>query len=396
MIAKLGQTTDPQALVPGDPAVLIEQAREWDRAASSALEVADALHRIRVPSSWEGEASLAFETRMQRIPRAWDQYSEACAQASAVITDYADFLSSAQSQAAAAIARWEEGEAATASAQAAYQRDMNNYWLRGPAGRGLPILVDAGAEIRAEAEAMLADARAMLQAEGDAAAGRLTRIAESAPYEASAWAAGSAVLAFMCQQAVRRSENAGLDALEGVASFGNALISHPDVLLELLAGIGGIAGGATMLLGAGVGTVGSAGTAIAATGALAAAGAATIGAGATAIGDAIRRAGEYADTDSHVHLREGQRRATDGTFTKGNGGSRNPDWYEKEQKGLDRVAKKKNVQVERQQVAASVEGASSRRYYDGLIKNQDGTYTGIEVKSGGGSLPGASVSSMTW
>ena len=83
---------------------------------------------------------------------------------------------------------------------------------------------------------------------------------------------------------------------------------------------------------------------------------------------------------------EGQPRSSDGTFAKGNGGSREPAWYEKEQTGLSKVEKQRGVEVIREQKLAKVEGTERGRYYDGLVKNPDGTYTGIEVKSGGARL----------
>lgn len=41
-------------------------------------------------------------------------------------------------------------------------------------------------------------------------------------------------------------------------------------------------------------------------------------------------------------------------------------------------------QLVRNKVAVKVDGSSQTRYFDGLIKNADGTYTGVEVKSGSG------------
>lgn len=38
--------------------------------------------------------------------------------------------------------------------------------------------------------------------------------------------------------------------------------------------------------------------------------------------------------------------------------------------------------IETRQVRSSVEGSSNGRFYDGLIRNPDGTYTGVEIKGG--------------
>lgn len=54
--------------------------------------------------------------------------------------------------------------------------------------------------------------------------------------------------------------------------------------------------------------------------------------------------------------------------------------YEKH--GLDEVEKDFGRKVIRKQVRAHVKDSDHHRYYDGLIKNPDGTYTAIEIKGG--------------
>jgi hypothetical protein len=70
-------------------------------------------------------------------------------------------------------------------------------------------------------------------------------------------------------------------------------------------------------------------------------------------------------------------------------GDGNRPWADREQVGLDRVADREGVDVIRDQVRATIPGVrkpgastDQPRYYDGLFKNPDGTYTGVEVKSG--------------
>lgn len=65
-------------------------------------------------------------------------------------------------------------------------------------------------------------------------------------------------------------------------------------------------------------------------------------------------------------------------------GSENRPWADREQIGLDRVSERRGVDVIRDQVASRHPSTGDqRRFYDGLYENADGTYTGIEVKSGG-------------
>ena len=55
---------------------------------------------------------------------------------------------------------------------------------------------------------------------------------------------------------------------------------------------------------------------------------------------------------------------------------------DKEKQGLDEVEDEINATVERDRVASSIEGSNQKRYFDGLYKNSDGSYTAVEVKSG--------------
>lgn len=70
-------------------------------------------------------------------------------------------------------------------------------------------------------------------------------------------------------------------------------------------------------------------------------------------------------------------------------GSDNTPWLDKEKMGLDEVSDELGVDVVRDQVRARVDGhhkpgtdTPQSRYFDGLYRNGDGTYTGVEVKSG--------------
>jgi len=70
-------------------------------------------------------------------------------------------------------------------------------------------------------------------------------------------------------------------------------------------------------------------------------------------------------------------------------GSDTRPWTDKEGQGLDEVEADLGLPVMRDQVNASVEGLDRPgtstpqvRRYDGLVQNADGSWTGIEVKSG--------------
>jgi uncharacterized protein YukE len=65
-------------------------------------------------------------------------------------------------------------------------------------------------------------------------------------------------------------------------------------------------------------------------------------------------------------------------------GQESKPWVDKEKIGLDEVEKDAKAPVERQKARSSIEGSDQQRYFDGYIKNNDGTYTAVEVKSGKG------------
>ena len=81
-----------------------------------------------------------------------------------------------------------------------------------------------------------------------------------------------------------------------------------------------------------------------------------------------------------------------------NGDGQRP-WVDTEKIGLDRVAERRRVEVIRDKVRATIEGLrrpgaafDQSRYFDGLFRNADGTYTAIEIKGGTGSRSAAQAS----
>lgn len=64
-------------------------------------------------------------------------------------------------------------------------------------------------------------------------------------------------------------------------------------------------------------------------------------------------------------------------------GDGNRPWVDREKAGLDNVADREGVTIIRDQVASRHPDTGDQiRYYDGLFANADGSYTGVEVKSG--------------
>lgn len=56
---------------------------------------------------------------------------------------------------------------------------------------------------------------------------------------------------------------------------------------------------------------------------------------------------------------------------------------DKEKQGIDEIQDEFGVEVRTERTAGRIEGSDHTRYFDGFFRNDDGTYTAIEVKSGG-------------
>lgn len=190
MPAELGQTTDPKALVPGDPEAVFRAAQDLDKRAKDVDRVGNDLRRIDT-GGWTGDASEAFhEQHRTEVPR-WFQGADSLGVAAQTLTDHANCLSFAQGQALEAIRLWEQGEAETAAARAdhatavadAGARTRANAARGNPAVVTAPAFVDPGVEKRAQAVAILNDARRQLQESGDRGGQALAAEAELAPQD---------------------------------------------------------------------------------------------------------------------------------------------------------------------------------------------------------------------
>ncbi|MBA8822762.1 uncharacterized protein YukE [Saccharopolyspora lacisalsi] len=108
-MAELGETTDPKALVPGDPDGLNDKATKLREEGERFETVGAGLKRVEV-GDWKGEASEAFWSTFSPEPPKWIKVCDATESVSKVLSGYAETLRWAQNQASEAIALWERGE----------------------------------------------------------------------------------------------------------------------------------------------------------------------------------------------------------------------------------------------------------------------------------------------
>ena len=169
--AALGSTMDPTALIVGDTSQLHAAAASLEDEARRAEDVASDLRGVRVPS-WSGNASSAFAADFALAPRRWEAAAESMRTCASAMTDMAGALRVAQSRAADAIARWEAGESATATARNDHEQALDRFarLATGPIMLPVPMFSDPGEAMRQEAQQILADARASLDEAGLAAA----------------------------------------------------------------------------------------------------------------------------------------------------------------------------------------------------------------------------------
>lgn len=108
MTAKLGETSDPKELVPGDPSQLYGSAGQLTKRASAVEAIGDDLHSVRTPG-WNGDASDAFWDDFSPQKSKWYRGADSLRRASAALQDYAGVLEWGQEQAAEAVDLYDAG-----------------------------------------------------------------------------------------------------------------------------------------------------------------------------------------------------------------------------------------------------------------------------------------------
>ena len=197
---QLGQTTDPQLLVHGDPAAITKSAQLLARFAGSFGETAAGLRGIS-PGTWTGSAADGFHARFAPQPGQWQTASSASKQASGALDSYAATVRSAQSQAAHAVSLWEEGQRATQAAVTSYNNQVSTYnnaaraydaalsagRAPGPRPASPGPFTDPGEALREQAQQVLAAARTSRNEAAATAAGTIKTATGTAPPEPPAW-----------------------------------------------------------------------------------------------------------------------------------------------------------------------------------------------------------------
>lgn len=240
-MTELGQTDDPRALIPGDPAAVGNDASSLAIYGDLLHDAAAGLRRIDTADGWSGAAADNFRAAFRGHPDKWQRAGDAFHNAAAALDTYATTLSETQQRAADAIQLWNRARAATTNAQVQHAADVQRAQQNAAAqsANGIATIapaipfVDAGEPIRQEARRLLDTARGRLKAAGDAAGRVVGEARDKAPSAPSFWSKAGNFLGEIGQGA----QNVGAHVVNGLASLGNSAVSHPGDMLAAAAGV---------------------------------------------------------------------------------------------------------------------------------------------------------------
>jgi len=166
MVAQLGQTDDPKALVPGEPEAISTDLSSLVDPINVADQIGSSLGTID-PVGWIGDAASTFRSVFSEEPPKWGQAVEALGQGGEKLADYADVLTWGQGEAQRAIELYHQARAASRAAKAQYDalRALGPM-VGGPLAAPIGPFQDPGAPAMAEAQQILDAARKAVAAEG--------------------------------------------------------------------------------------------------------------------------------------------------------------------------------------------------------------------------------------
>jgi hypothetical protein len=162
MAARLGETNDPKALVPGEPELISGDLRQLVGTLRAVVAVGRDLGGIDA-GGWSGAASGAFRSAFQAEPPRWLRAGEDLGGGGELLADYGDALVASQREAQRAVELYLEAQAATRLAAAEHA-------AMALSGTPTAPLQDPGQAGTAQAQKVLDDARKGLSGIGDVVA----------------------------------------------------------------------------------------------------------------------------------------------------------------------------------------------------------------------------------
>ncbi|WP_169166611.1 putative T7SS-secreted protein [Cellulomonas taurus] len=240
-MSDLATCDDPRVLIDGDAETARDLADQERRRAAILDHACAALLSIDPTRIWQGNAGDRLTTTTRTIARRLDTAATAHHRAACVLDGYADDVSTARRRAATAVDLWQDGQRMSRAVRDA----------------ALPPTFDPGEVLREEAVTALAAARRYDTESVEQAAATIRAIADEAPDDGGFWNGVGGTWSDFWHGA----GDVGAALGNGVMSFGNALTQHPDLLLEIIGGLGmmgvggGIEVGGVLLDATGIGAV---------------------------------------------------------------------------------------------------------------------------------------------
>ncbi len=263
-MAELGQTTDPHALVPGRVEAIVDAVHRLRDYGDCLCQAGEGLRRIDTRDGWSGAASDAFHAAYEGQPQRWVIAGDAFERAAAALDIYAYALQAAQARARDAISRYSAADALSAAAVRQHGAAVAEVTARRAAGEvvaDVPAFVDPGEPERQAARELLEAARESVRSAGDTALDAVAAERDKAPEEPSFLEKLGDALVEFGGDALRALGNLGIEIVNALASYGNAMIHHPGETAAMLggllltaAGVGG-EGGGLVLDATGVGAI---------------------------------------------------------------------------------------------------------------------------------------------
>jgi hypothetical protein len=205
------------------------------------LEAGTGLSRVDTEAGWRGAAADQFRSRFHGEPGKWIEAGECFHNAATTLDSYASTLQWSQGQAAEAITLWNQGQAATTTAKNQFDQAVGQVKQRNTeeSAHGVPLTPmptfhDLGEAKRAAARDQLNRARSQLKTAGDTAASTVAAATDTAPKKPGFWSKVGSFFSGVGDDV----KVAGEHVVNGVASFGNAMVNHPG---DVLTAVGGIA-----------------------------------------------------------------------------------------------------------------------------------------------------------
>jgi hypothetical protein len=194
-MTQLGSTSNSEDLIPGDAYSVAQVASKMYDYGALLTEAGKGLSSIDTSAGWTGAAADAFRKRFKGQPEAWLEAGSCFESAAQALDNYAGVLVQAQNQAGVAIQMWAQG-------------DKNG------------------------AQATLASAQGQAEAAADSANAVVGAARDKAPPHPGFWSD----VGHFFSDAGHFLENAGADAVDALASLGNAAIHNPLADLGMMAG----------------------------------------------------------------------------------------------------------------------------------------------------------------